>query len=230
MDSPEDLDAAVERGDPDRWLASRFIADPGLRADVIALYAFDNELRRIPQLVTEPLMAEIRLTWWREGIEAIAAGRAAPGHPVLVALAGVVARRGVATAILEEMVEARLAALDGVRLDDSAAVERHVAGTAGAVVDLTAAMLGADVGGSLQPLAKAWWIAEQARDGAADAELVALGWAALDAARPAVNALPPTAFPAVAYMALARPYFTSRKPGPLETRLRLLGAVLSGRV
>ena len=110
MPEPDDLDAAVRAADPDRWLASRFIADPGLRADVIALYAFDAELRRIPQIVSEPLMAEIRLTWWREGIEAIGSGRSAPGHPVLVALAGVVARRGLPTARLEAMAEARLAA------------------------------------------------------------------------------------------------------------------------
>ena len=229
MPEPDDLDAAVRAADPDRWLASRFIADPGLRADVIAVYALDTELRRIPERVTEPLMAEIRLTWWREGIEAIGAGRAAPGHPVLVALAGVVARRGLPTARLEAMAAARLAALDGVRLDDPDAVEGHVAGTTGAVMDLAAALLGTQAG-ALQPLARAWWIAEQARDGAADPELIAAGRAALTASRPVIAALPPAAFPAVAYAALAGPYFAGRRPGPLETRLRLFGAVLSGRV
>ena len=230
MAEPDDLDAAVRAADPDRWLASRFIADPALRADVIAVYAFDSELRRIPQLVTEPLMAEIRLTWWREGIEAIAAGRPPPGHPVLIALAGVVARHPLAGPRLEAMAKARLAALDGVRLDDAAAVDNHVAGTTGGVMALAASILGGGDGQALQPLGKAWWIAEQARDGAADTGLIAQGRAALAVSRSAVRALPPAAFPAVAYAALAGAYLGGRSPGPLEARLRLLGAVLTGRV
>ena len=31
-------------GPPDRWLSSRFIGDPKARADVVVIYAFDNEL------------------------------------------------------------------------------------------------------------------------------------------------------------------------------------------
>jgi len=230
MADPADLDAAVRAADPDRWLASRFIADPAQRADVIVLYAFDNELRRIPQLATEPLMAEIRLTWWREGLQAIAAGRAPPAHPVLIALAGVVSRDGLATTPLEAMVEARLAALDGVRLDDPVAVERHVAGTTGAVMTLAAALLSPGEATSLHSLAEAWWVAEQARDGAADPDLIAQGRAGLAASRAIVRALPLAAFPAVAYAALAGPYLAGRRPGPLETRMRLVGAVMTGRV
>ena len=230
MASPDDLDTAVRAADPDRWLASRFIADPALRADVIALYAFDNELRRIPQQVTEPLMAEIRLTWWREGLEAIAAGRSPPGHPVLIALAAAASRRKLSVASLEAMVAARFTALDGVRLDDAPAVERHVAGTTGAVMTLAAAMLAPGDATLLHPLAKAWWIAEQARDGVTDAELIAQGRTALADSRSAAGDLPPAAFPAVAYAALATPYFAGRKPGPLESRLRLLRAIMMGRV
>jgi len=42
-DEDNDLDALVRRVDPDRWLASRFIADAARRADVMALYAFDQD-------------------------------------------------------------------------------------------------------------------------------------------------------------------------------------------
>ncbi|MGH8335359.1 MAG: phytoene/squalene synthase family protein, partial [Gammaproteobacteria bacterium] len=57
-ESPDDLDALVKRLDPDRWLASRFIGDSAVRADVIALYAFNLELARIAETVREPLMGE----------------------------------------------------------------------------------------------------------------------------------------------------------------------------
>ena len=149
---------------------------------------------------------------------------------MLIALAAAASRRKLSVASLEAMVAARFTALDGVRLDDAPAVERHVAGTTGAVMTLAAAMLAPGDATLLHPLAKAWWIAEQARDGVTDAELIAQGRTALADSRSAAGALPPAAFPAVAYAALATPYFAGRKPGPLESRLRLLRAVMMGRV
>ena len=47
MDDLEDIDAIVRRTDPDRWLASRFVADPAARADLLALYAYSQELARV---------------------------------------------------------------------------------------------------------------------------------------------------------------------------------------
>ena len=43
-EASEDLDGQVRRLDPERWLSSRFVADPQARADVVAIYAFDHEL------------------------------------------------------------------------------------------------------------------------------------------------------------------------------------------
>ena len=102
----DDLDASVRRNKPDHWLASRFIADPDARADVIALYAFDHELSRA-LAVKEPLMAEIRLTWWSEAIGEIFEGRAVRRHPVTLALARAVAARGLPRDKLDAMIDGR---------------------------------------------------------------------------------------------------------------------------
>ena len=40
----DDIDSLIKRVDPDRWLASRLIADPQARADVLAILAVDHEL------------------------------------------------------------------------------------------------------------------------------------------------------------------------------------------
>ena len=74
-----DLDPTVRRADPDRWLSSRFIADPVKRADVVAIYAFNQELARTALGAREPMVAEIRLTWWREGLDDLLAGKAPRG-------------------------------------------------------------------------------------------------------------------------------------------------------
>jgi phytoene/squalene synthetase len=75
MADTETLDDLVRRVDPDRWLAARFIGDAAARADVIALYGLNYELARVAGGVSNALMGEIRLTWWREAMEEVAAGK-----------------------------------------------------------------------------------------------------------------------------------------------------------
>jgi len=234
MDPTDDLDTLAQRADPDRWLASRFIPDPDQRADVVALYALDHELARVPHVVTEALMAEIRLTWWREQLEALLARRGVPGHPVLVALAKVVARRNLAAEPLLAMVEARFEDIEAQPFADLAALQAYADGVSGAPLALALAVLGHGDAAALRPAALAWTVARLFQsaperlskiEGAHAQALTALG-----RARPAVAALPVAAFPAAAHLTLAGPYLKGRAPGDVEKRLRLLGATLSGRV
>ena len=108
----EDLDDLIRRVDPERWLSSRFIADEAARADVIALYAYDHELARAPRVASNPLLGEIRLTWWREMLDEAFEGRTVRRHPTAQALAAVIARRGLARGPLEAMIDARYRELD----------------------------------------------------------------------------------------------------------------------
>jgi phytoene synthase len=62
------LAALVRRHDPDRFLTVLF-APPGRRDDLLALYAFNHELARAREVVSEPPLALIRLQWWREVVQ-----------------------------------------------------------------------------------------------------------------------------------------------------------------
>ncbi len=75
----------VRTGDHDRFLSALFAAEPA-RENLFVLYAFNLEIARIQDMVSEPLLGEIRLQWWREGIEAIYTGQSVRAHPVLQAL------------------------------------------------------------------------------------------------------------------------------------------------
>jgi len=108
----DDLDDLIRRVDPDRWLSSRFIGDPAKRADVIAVYAYDHELARAPKVASNPLLGEIRLTWWREALDEIYEGRHVRRHPTAQALAEAVKRHGLPRAPLEAMIDARYRELD----------------------------------------------------------------------------------------------------------------------
>ena len=236
----EDLDAVVRHADPDRWLASRFIGDADARADVIALYAFNHELARIAETVREPLMGEIRLTWWREALDEIFAGAATRRHPVVDALDLAVRRRNLARAPLEAMVEARFSDLEPGVLNGDAALEAYIDATAGALMALAiAAVAGVEAHG-VRAAARAWGLAGLWRLRQAGVERLPARWdqaavrsavrEALREARVGAASLPVSAFPCVSYAALAARYAAGRAPSDLEKRLRLTAAVLTGRI
>ena len=112
-DPAHTLDAQVRTADIDRWLSSRFVADAGLRADLISLYAFEAELMAIPTRVTQPLLAEMRYVWWREQMDGVFAGTARKGHPVLEALTDLVGRHGLARAPFDALIEAHIGRVHG---------------------------------------------------------------------------------------------------------------------
>lgn len=208
-DPANSLDEQVRAADPDRWLSSRFVADERLRADLIALYAFEAELMAIPTRVTQPLLAEMRYVWWREQMDGVFAGAPRKGHPVLEALTDIVARH----------------ALDRAPFD--ALIEAHVGRVHGEPHDLDAFYVG--------PMQVAARLLSKAADPACVVAaarirgLVQTGRTPEAGARKAANRalrnLPAEAFPAVAPAALK-----SADPADPTRRLRLTWAVLRGRI
>jgi 15-cis-phytoene synthase len=198
----EDLDSLVRRVDPDRWLASRFIGDEEARADVVALYAFDYELSRVHKVTSQPLLGEIRLTWWAEAVAEIFEGHPVRRHPVTLALASAVARHSLPRGLLDAIIDARLPELEGRPADAVAAST--------AIMTLAARILGA---------------------GQVDASAAAGAWATgsigdLARANRELRDLPSTAFPAVAYASLVR----APSASAVGKRLRLAWAVLRGKL
>jgi phytoene synthase len=236
----EDLEETVRRADPDRWLASRFIADVEARADVIALYAFDHVLARVPVMVSEPLMGEIRLTWWREALDEIYAGGPVRSHPVALALAEAVRRRGLDRAPLDDLIEARLGDLDAAPFTDEAEALAYADMTAGALMQAAAETLGAAAGHESCRLAGcAYGLSLMAHRRAIGGRtrlpqdmtperVRALVSDALEGARAGLRALPVPAFPAVAYACLARRYARGAHLTALEKQLRLVWATATG--
>jgi phytoene synthase len=234
-----DLDQTVLKADPDRWLASRFIADADARADVIALYAFDHELARAPQVASEPLMAEIRLAWWSEALDEMFEGRPVRAHPVAQGLAIAVARGGLERATLERLIRAREQDAHRAPFADEDELFAYLDDVCGALMQSAVALLG----GPSDPLAiqaagRAWGLSTARRLIAPDRlpssltpeRLRRVARQAQRAARMALKALPVKAFPAVAYGCLAPVYARGRTPALLEKQLRLVWAVLRGAI
>lgn len=101
--------AEVRAQDHDRWLTLLHAA-PGDREALAALYAFHLEIARTRETVSEPMIGEIRLQWWRETVEGLYRGEVRR-HPVAEALAGVAVERGLPEAELQALIDARAADL-----------------------------------------------------------------------------------------------------------------------
>jgi len=94
--------ALVERGDPDRF-AAVMAAPVALRARLFPLYAFNLEVARAPWVTKEPMIAEMRLQWWRD----VVAEPAPRAHEVAGPLHAVIHDAALPVAVLDRLIEAR---------------------------------------------------------------------------------------------------------------------------
>jgi phytoene synthase len=60
--------ALVRKHDPDRFLTALF-APADARENLLLLYAFNHELARAREVASQPILALIRLQWWREVVQ-----------------------------------------------------------------------------------------------------------------------------------------------------------------
>lgn len=129
----------VRQGDKDRYL-SALLAPDAKRPQLLALYAFNIELARIRETVSEAALGEIRLQWWADAVEALYAG-AVQGHPVIEALAPVVAEAGLPRHALVNMIEARRFDLYDDPMPSLQQLEGYLGETSSMLIQLAAMIL-----------------------------------------------------------------------------------------
>ena len=128
----------VARGDPDRFAAT-MAAPPDLRARLWPLYAFNLEVARAPWVTAEPMIAEMRLQWWRD----VVAEPVPRAHEVAGPLHGLIREAGLPVEVLDRMVEARRWDIYREAFEDRAAFDAYLEDTAGGLMWLAARATGA---------------------------------------------------------------------------------------
>lgn len=141
--------ALARAADYDRYLSAVF-APAARREALFALIAFNHEIARIPEAVSEPMLGRIRLQWWREVLDAVYAGEPARRHEVAVPLADAIRACALDRAPFDALLDAREADLEPEGPADLAALERHAATTGGALTELMVRASGADSGSALE--------------------------------------------------------------------------------
>lgn len=110
--------------DRDRFLLSLF--GPKDRREALwALFAFNHEIARTRELVTETAMGHIRLQWWRDAIAGISAGKLRDTNPVLVTLADTIRKHGLPQDDFDALLYAREFDLEGVTPASMEGLEKY---------------------------------------------------------------------------------------------------------
>jgi len=117
----------VRRHDRDRFLTCLF-APPATRPALFALYAFNHEIAKVPEVVTEPMAGQIRIQWWREALDGIYAGTPRK-HQVAEPLSAAVRDHDLSRREFERLLDARERDLDDDPPADMAALESYAEAT-----------------------------------------------------------------------------------------------------
>jgi NADH dehydrogenase [ubiquinone] 1 alpha subcomplex assembly factor 6 len=136
--------AITRRHDRDRFQTALF-APAARRETLFALYAFNHEIARVRESVTQPTLGHIRLEWWRENLAAAFETGPVRRHPVVEALAAAIRERKLTRAYFDRLIDARGADFDADPPANLAALEEYAAATSSTLVLLALEALG--VGG-----------------------------------------------------------------------------------
>lgn len=218
--------------DPERALALSY-APPPSRAALAALFALDDTLGQILRTTRDPLVGQIRLTWWYEALCALDT-TPPPAQPVLQALAAAVLPRGVAGATLAGMIEGWEALLEADPISE-ADVLAHAQKRGAALFTAAGKVLGCPPEDRVAAAGEGWALVDLAAH-LSDLETAALSgsWAGArleqaTAARWSRAGRPLGALAHVARMDLAYPFCREVPRGAPKRVARLAWHRLTGR-
>lgn len=132
----------VKDRDRARYLATLF-APEAKRGDLFVLHAFDLEMKRIPFMVKESAMGEIRLQWWQEVLEGARAGEAS-GHPLASAMLDLIERHALPQSAFERYFDASSFAFYHDAFADRSALESWAGATCSSIIQMSAIILDPD--------------------------------------------------------------------------------------
>src|SRR4051812_33692687 len=136
MDNYDQAAGGLRARDRGRYVADLF-SPASARKHLFALHAFDVEIARIRDIVSEPTLGELRMQWWRD----VLANGDAGGHPVAAAVIQTIRAFALPAAALEMLIEARTFDLYDDPMPTVAALEGYAGETVSAMLHLSAIVL-----------------------------------------------------------------------------------------
>ncbi len=130
----------VHRADPDRFMAAMAAPVPA-RAVLFPIYALNVEVARAPWVTQEPMIAEMRLQWWRDALQEIAQGPTVRRHEVVTPLSRVLSPH--LASAMDEYVAVRRWDIYKDSFEDEEHFDTYIDQSAGTLMVASAQALGA---------------------------------------------------------------------------------------
>jgi phytoene synthase len=134
----------VRAHDFERYAATVFVNADRRRA-LLALYAFNVEISRVREQVSQPLPGEIRLQWWTDMLAGAGHG-GIEGNPVAAELLRAIRTYGLPTEPLSRLIDEHQFDLYNDPMPSMAALEAYVQDTSSALLALGARIMGRQSG------------------------------------------------------------------------------------
>jgi phytoene synthase len=116
---------------------------PAVRREALfALYAFNHEIARVRETVSEPALGQIRLQWWRENIAAAYDDGPLRRHIVVEPLTAAIRAHGLTRAHFDRLIDAREGDLEEASFAGLAALEEYAESSSARLVYLALETLG----------------------------------------------------------------------------------------
>ena len=125
----------VQARDRDRYVADLFAPDP-FRKHLFALHAFSAEVARVREVVSDPMLGEIRLQWWRDTIT-----NGTGGHPVAVALNATISKFALPKEAFLRLIDARIFDLYDDPMPSLLDLEGYAGDTSSSLIQLASIIL-----------------------------------------------------------------------------------------
>jgi phytoene synthase len=135
------LAALVRRHDRDRYQTVLF-APADRREALFALYAFNYEIARVRETVSQPMLGQIRLQWWREIVAAAFAGAPPRQHEIAEPLTAFIGGLALTRAHFDRMIDTRERDLADAPPATLAALEDYAEGSSATLLYLALEVLG----------------------------------------------------------------------------------------
>jgi phytoene synthase len=130
----------VRTHDFDRYASTLFV-DSETRRALLALYAFNVEIFRVRDQVSQPLPGEIRLQWWTDMLEGAGHG-GVEGNPVAAELLRAIRTYNLPVEPLSRLIEAHLFDLYNDPMADLPALQTYIVDTTSTLFSLGARVTG----------------------------------------------------------------------------------------
>jgi len=242
----------LKRIDPDRYRAA-MLAPKVDREALFVLYGFHAELAKVPEMVSETMIGNIRYQWWRDAIDEIFTEKPVRKHEITLPLDQVIAAKNLPRYSFDRLIDGRERDLDPSPFANIEDARAYCKDTSGQLMQLAGNLVsGTNQEADLSLLGQSWGLTGLARswkyyhNGMLSelkfSELLEAAKIDYSKAVSGLQKINPELFPVIAYGSLIPKFIDKmQRPNynpetmtpnysPLSKKLSLMGTVLRGKI